>query len=383
MRALIAFDAYLLALLAAAARGLRRPPPVAHRRLRFAVLVPARDEEATIGATLASLRALDRPAEIIVVADGCTDATAAVAARAGATVWTRPGVGKGAALAWALGRLSDEVDAVAIVDADCTVTPNLLTAFEARLAAGAEAVQARNEVANPEASWAAGLRFASLALMNTVRPLGRATLGLSAGLTGTGMAFSIELLRRCPWASSSLVEDREQHLRFVDAGVRVAFAPEAAVRSPAVPTLARARAQQRRWDGGRWALAREWAPRLLRLDPARLDAALELIVPPQSVLLAAGVAGTVRRATRRRALVALAGQTAFVLGGLAVVRAPAAVWRSLAFAPLLAADKLVLLAGQPRSRAAMRWSWSRWANARSSGSARGARRRPASAQPVK
>jgi hypothetical protein len=383
MRALIAFDAYLLALLAAAARGLRRPPPVTDRRLRFAVLVPARNEEAAIGATLASLRALDRPAEIIVVADGCTDATAEVAAKAGATVWARPGSGKGAALAWALGRLPDDVDAVAIVDADCTVTPNLLTAFEARLTTGAEAVQARNEVANPEASWAAGLRFASLALMNTVRPLGRATLGLSAGLTGTGMAFSTALLQRCPWASSSLVEDREQHLRFVDAGVRVAFAPEAAVRSPAVPTLARARAQQRRWDGGRWALAREWAPRLLRRDPARLDAALELIVPPQSVLLAAGVAATVPRATRRRALVALAGQAAFVLGGLAVVRAPAAVWRSLAFAPLLAADKLVLLAGQPRSRAPMRRSWSRWAYARSSGSARGARRTPASAQPAK
>jgi hypothetical protein len=238
-------------------------------------------------------------------------------------------------------------------------------------------------VANPEASWAAGLRFASLALMNTVRPLGRATLGLSAGLTGTGMAFSTALLRRCPWASSSLVEDREQHLRFVDAGVRVAFAPEAAVRSPAVPTLARAHAQQRRWDGGRWALAREWAPRLLRRDAARLDAALELIVPPQSVLLAAGLAGTVPRVTRRRALVALAGQAAFVLGGLAVVRAPVAVWRSLAFAPLLAADKLILLAGQPCSRAAMRRSWSRWAYARNSGSARGARRTPASAQPAK
>lgn len=356
---LILVDVYLLALLAAAAVGLRRPAPETDRRLRFAVLVPARDEAATIGATLASLRTLDRPAEIIVVADGCSDATAEIAARAGATVWMRPAAGKGAALAWALGRLPGELDAVAIVDADCTVSPNLLSAFEARLAAGADAVQARNEVADPETSWAAGLRFASLALMNTVRPLGRATLGLSAGLTGTGMAFSTALLRRCPWSSSSLVEDREQHLRLVDAGVRVAFAPEAAVRSPAAPTLTAARAQQRRWDGGRWALAREWGPRLVRRDPARLDAALELLVPPQSVLLAIAVAGTLRRASRRRALVALAGQAAFVAGGLAVVRAPAAVWRSLAFAPLLVADRIVRLTGQPRSRAAIRRSWSR------------------------
>jgi hypothetical protein len=102
---------------------------------------------------------------------------------------------------------------------------------------------------------------------------------------------------------------------------------------------------------------------------AQLHAAVELLVPPQSLLLAAGAAGLVPRATRRRALAALAGQTAFILGGLVLVRAPAPVWRALAWAPVLAADKLVLLArptprrwnDQPRSRAAIRRSWSRWA----------------------
>jgi hypothetical protein len=121
---------------------------------------------------------------------------------------------------------------------------------------------------------------------------------------------------------------------------------------------------------------REWAPRLLaagvrRRDVTQLHAALDLLVPPQSVLLAAGVTGALAPATRRTALAALAGQAAFVLGGLALVRAPTAVWRALAFAPVLAADKLILLtrlssgrgprgwADQPRSRAAMRRSWSR------------------------
>jgi hypothetical protein len=39
----------------------------------------------------------------------------------------------------------------------------------------------------------------------------------------------------------------------------------------------------------------------------------------------------------------LSGQGAFVLGGLALMRAPAPVWRALAFAPALAVWKLVLL----------------------------------------
>jgi hypothetical protein len=389
-------NAYLLALLAAAWRGMRTPvPPRGPADLRFAVLVPARDEEAVIGDCLASLRALDYPAgrfATIVIADHCSDGTAAVAARAGATVWERRdgADGKGAALAWALDRL-EGADAVVVVDADCTVSPNLLAVFEAHLAAGAHVVQAAHGIANPEASWAAALSFASLELMSIVRPLGASTLGASAGLHGSGMAFSAELLSRLPWTARSLVEDREQHLALVAAGERVAFAREADVRSPAPVTLGQSRGQQVRWEAGRLALTRTWLPRLARRrDPAALHAAAELLVPPQSVLLAAGAAAVLPRSTRPIGLAALAAQAVFICGGLRLVRAPAVVWRALALSPALAVFKLWLLAqprpqawGQTRSRPAMRRSWSRRTYARSSGSARGARRAPASAQPAR
>jgi cellulose synthase/poly-beta-1,6-N-acetylglucosamine synthase-like glycosyltransferase len=358
-RALIALpNAYLLALLAAAWLQTRRsPPPCTPGRMRFAVLVPARDEEAVIGDCLASLRALDHPAdrfETIVIADRCSDGTAAVAARAGATVWERRSGedGKGAALAWALERLArerPEVDAVAMVDADCTVSPNLLAAFEAHLLAGARAVQAAYGIANPDASWVAALRYASLELMNVVRPLGASAFGGSAGLYGTGMAFRAELLARRPWTARSLVEDREQHLSLVAAGERVAFAREASVRSPAPTTLGASRGQQRRWESGRVALILRWLPTLLgrglrRRDAAQLHAAVDLVIPPQSILLAAAVAAAARRPTRPAALANLAAQAAFVTGGLALVRAPAVVWRALAASPALAAFKLTLLA---------------------------------------
>ena len=361
--ALAPLNLYLLGLLGAAARGASRATPRAKSpgRLRFAVVVPAHDEEASLGATLASLGAVTYSPELvetIVIADNCSDRTAEIAAAAGATVWERRGSagGKGAALEWAIARVlakREACDAVAIVDADCTVAPNLLFALDVRLRAGAVAVQTVYEVANPSASATAALRYASFALINLVRPLGKATLGLSAGLLGTGMAFRRELLAERPWTARSLVEDQEYHLELVAAGVRVVFAPETWVRSAMPTSLARSRSQQLRWDAGRGALIRCWTPRLLaaaarQRDPARAHAALEPLVPPQSVLLAANTAGAVlalggTRAVRRAGLANLALQGAFVTGGLALARAPAAVWRALAVAPALAVWKLLLL----------------------------------------
>lgn len=71
-----------------------------------AVCVPARDEATTIGETVRSLAAVRRAGlvdEIVVVDDGSTDATAAIAAEAGARVRPTgsvagPGTGKGEAL---------------------------------------------------------------------------------------------------------------------------------------------------------------------------------------------------------------------------------------------------------------------------------------------
>jgi hypothetical protein len=412
------FNAYLLVVLAAAVWGRRRRPPAAGTTTTFAIVVPARDEERSIAASVASLLAVDYPAdrrEVIVVADHCTDATAAVAARAGATVWTRSGgdEGKGAALAWAFarvleGRAGAGIEAVVVVDADCAVAPNLLAALDGRVRDGARAVQVAYRVGNADASRVAALRYASFALINEVRPLAKSTLGLSAGLFGTGMAFTRDVVARRGWTARSLVEDQEQHLALVAAGERVVFAPETCVVSAMPTSLGRAGSQQLRWDAGRAALIRRWTPRLLadaarERDGVRLHAALEPLVPPQSLLLALNAAGLVTARGRRLAVANLAAQAVFVAGGLAIVRAPAPVWRALAFAPVFAAHKLAALvrlaAGrgpsgwvrterepQPtaaRSRRPMRRSWSRRTYARSSGSARGARRSAARTQPAR
>jgi cellulose synthase/poly-beta-1,6-N-acetylglucosamine synthase-like glycosyltransferase len=235
----------------------------------------------------------------------------------------------------------------------------------ARFEAGAAAVQASDVVANPEASWSSALRYASFALIDTARPLGKSTLGLSCGLFGTGMGFSRAILERRPWSAGSLAEDQEHHAALVAAGERVAFIPEASVSSAMPAALRDARSQHLRWETGRWQLLRR-TPALVRQairrrNPDLLHVALEPLVPPQAPLLAGGglvaliSALSGARAATWLALIALGGQAAFVVGGLALVRAPAAVWRALALAPLLVAWKLLLWARVLTGRGPSDW----------------------------
>ena len=183
-----------------------------------------------------------------------------------------------------------------VVDADATASPNLLRAFSSRLAAGADAVQSDNQVGNPQASWRTQLLAVAFALVNGVRSLARERLRLSCALSGTGMCFSTALLRAVPHEAASLAEDLEYGIALACAGRRVAFAPEALVRSDMSPTARGGRSQRARWEDGRRLLARRHALGLLRRgiatrDLVLLDLGLDLLVPPLSTLGAAAAAG--------------------------------------------------------------------------------------------
>jgi hypothetical protein len=239
---------------------------------------------------------------VIVVADNCRDATAERARRAGAEVLVRDDPerrGKGRALGFAFERILAErrADAVVVVDADASVSPNLLRAFSARLAAGARAVQSENLVGNPYASWRTGIIAVAFALIHTVRSLARERLGLSCGLSGTGMCFTTALLREVPHRASSIVEDLEYGIQLGLAGHRVAYAGEAWVRSDMSTSGEGGRAQRARWEDGRRQMARRNALTLLRRgiasrDPVLVDLGVDLVVPPLSTLGAAAAAGT-------------------------------------------------------------------------------------------
>ena len=291
-----------LALLAVVAK--RGVAPRGSDAVRFDVIVPAHDEEASVGATVESLLAQDYPRDafrVVVVADNCTDATAARAHASGAQVLERTDAsrrGKGFALAMAFERSLDrgDVDAVVVVDADTRASHNLLRALAARLAAGERAVQAEYGVRNPDASWRTRLMVLAMALFHTLRSRARERLGLSCGLRGNGMAIACSALREVPYDAFSIVEDVEYGVRLGLAGHRVAYAGEATVLGEMPSTARGATSQRARWESGRRALRQAFALPLVRRGLAEQDAVLldlgtDLLVPPLARLVAWIVAG--------------------------------------------------------------------------------------------
>jgi 1,2-diacylglycerol 3-beta-glucosyltransferase len=271
------------------------PPPRSSRQLRFDVIVPAHDEATGVAGVVANLRALDWPADafrVIVVADNCTDDTAAVARAAGAQVLERRDTslrGKGHALelAFKLSLARGWATAVVVIDADSRASANLLEAFAARIESGAEVIQAHYGVLNALVSWRTRLLSIALTAFHRVRSRARERLRLSCGIRGNGWCITHRLLGRVPHRAHSLAEDVEYGIDLGLAGFRVQYADEADVAAMMVSGERAARTQRQRWEGGRRLLIRTKLLPLLRAAAAPggwvcLDLALDLLIPPLS-----------------------------------------------------------------------------------------------------
>lgn len=263
---------YLLMVAFAAFSGRRTPRRLlAPPRRRFAVVVPAHDEEEGIGSTLTNLFALDYPRDlfaVVVVADNCTDATAAVARRSGATVLERNDPdrrGKGYALRFAFATLMEErFDAFVVVDADSVLDRDFLRVMNDRLLCGDKVIQAWYGLSNPDVNPLTYVLHVGNVVENLLFYAGKTRLGLPAVLRGNGMCFAREVLAEVPWDSFSVVEDSEYTLRLVRRGIAIPFAAETRVLARQPETLAQARTQRVRWASGNMQLTKGHAFRLLR-----------------------------------------------------------------------------------------------------------------------
>jgi 1,2-diacylglycerol 3-beta-glucosyltransferase len=352
----------VLVLLSRQEPGPRALPP----HLRFDLIVPSHNEEENIAKTVKALLAIDYPRElfrVVVVADNCVDATAALAAEAGAEVIVRNDAtlrGKGYALELAFQKsLEGKAGAVVVIDADTVVTKNLLTAFAARIEKGACAVQADYAVRNPDASWRTRLMSIAFSAFHQLRSTGRERLGVSCGLRGNGMCFTREVLGKVPHNAFSIVEDVEYGIRLGEQGFRVHHAGDAHVYGEMVSGEQASRSQRRRWEGGRLQLAKLHGPRLLRKgfvqgSPLLLDLGIDVLMPPLSILALSDAAGFVAAA-----LLAVFGGSllpllawsfcvlvllAYVLRGWQISGTGARGLRDLFFAPVYVIWKIALSA---------------------------------------
>ena len=238
--------------------------------IRLAVIVPAHNEEALIASCVESLliSAAGSETRIIAVAHNCSDHTADLAAKAGAeaVAYNDPQArGKGAALKFGLEYAASlGMDASLMVDADSTVSSNLVGLVHKALANGAEAVQCRYEMESSAKRPASRLTALAFRGFNVVRATGRDRLGLSAGIMGNGFALRQDLLTQNPYQSISVVEDLEHHVQLVLAGRKVQFIENARVWSGMPPSKQGEATQRSRWEGGRANAAVTWFGPLLR-----------------------------------------------------------------------------------------------------------------------
>lgn len=291
---------------------------------RLLVLIPAHDEAAGIAGCVESVLAqwTADPADVIVIADNCSDDTAERARAAGARVLIRTDParpGKPWALRWTLEQVPlDPYDAVVIVDADTTIEPGFFRSLEAAGPLRRGAVQGCILPANEADNWLtllAGL-FAR-ARYDFLYPL-RARAGLNVPLTGNGMCIGADVLRE-GWQDLSLTEDLELYARLTASGRPIRYAAGARVRAEEARTLRQSAGQRERWARGRWGVFRRFAGPLLRSDAIsttqKADALLELGMPSPVIRLAASMAIIAIAAFALRGPLAVAG----ILGGVGLV----------------------------------------------------------------
>lgn len=275
-----------------------KPMAMASVLPRFAVLVPAHNEEYGIGETVLAIRR-DLPPEcrVLVVADNCSDSTAERAANAGAEVVERHDVarrGKGYALAAGLNALAESPpEAVIFLDADCRLNEGGFALLARACVAGGGPVQSGNiMLANVAGTQQSRLAEFAWRIKNDMRPTGYARLDMPCQLLGTGMALPWRCIKPDNFATGHVTEDMLIGIELAVSGFAPRFVRAAMVTSFFPQTAAAQHEQKRRWMHGHLALIRSHVPKLAmaalrKWDIRLLAMAADILVPPLGLLAAA------------------------------------------------------------------------------------------------
>jgi cellulose synthase/poly-beta-1,6-N-acetylglucosamine synthase-like glycosyltransferase len=261
-----------------------------------AIIIPAHNESAGVLGTLTDLMPqLSANDRLIVVADNCSDDTAALAASAGAEVIERIDlvrIGKGYALAHGLAHLNDKPpEFVIFIDADCRVQRDMIARLKLACATFDTPVQACFlMVAAEQSPIDHTLAEFAWIVKNWARPLGLLALGFPVQLMGTGMIFPWKQIRSVVLASDNLAEDLKLGLDLTAAGHAPRFYPQVVGTSEFPLSTKGTDSQRQRWVQGHVGMILEEAPKLLlraliKRNWRLLVLVVDLMVPPLSLLV--------------------------------------------------------------------------------------------------
>jgi cellulose synthase/poly-beta-1,6-N-acetylglucosamine synthase-like glycosyltransferase len=296
---------YYYVLLGASVTKLRRAEEqeVREEDVKFALIIPAHNEEPVIERTVSNLLKMKYQRslfDIVVIADNCEDQTASVARESGAICVERnnePAGRKGFAISWYLENVlpdDQSYEALIIIDADSQPLPDFLRLMSNRLRAGGAVLQGKHVISNPEDSIFTRMADIDMRINNRLRNQARTNMGLSCRLMGDAMCFERTVLEKYPWGAHSLVEDREYGIQLIGRGIRIEYVREAMSLGQAASGWSRAKSQRMRWTGGVQSLRRRFVKNLIvsgirDRNLSAIDQAIELILPPFSILTAVAV----------------------------------------------------------------------------------------------
>ena len=226
---------------------------------KFAVLIPAHNEEAVIASVINSVLKQNYPKklfDVYVIADNCTDKTADIACKYNVTTITRFNkneIGKVYALDNTIDIIKNNhknYTAYAFIDADNLVDPNFLKEMNKELCKGNKAVQGYVDSKNPFDSWITSSYTLCFSYLNRIFQMSRYYLGLTNIIFGSGFVVNSEIIEKYGFDAYTLTEDLEYTLRLNMKDIKISFAPHEVVYAENPLDMTESWYQRKRWAQG-------------------------------------------------------------------------------------------------------------------------------------
>lgn len=232
----------------------------AKQQHKYAIVIPARNEEAVIANLLNSIKRQDYPAELIttfVVADNCTDRTAEVARANGAICYERfndTDRTKGFALQFLFERIAedygiDSFEGYFVFDSDNLLNKDYVMKMNDSFDAGEKIITSYRNTKNFDENWVASTYAIHWLRSIRFRHRARSVFRLATNIQGTGFLFASELVKD-GWKYTSLTEDRAFTADAVAHGYAISYNDEAEFFDEQPTSLRIALRQRIRWSKG-------------------------------------------------------------------------------------------------------------------------------------
>lgn len=260
---------------------------------KFAVIIPARDEEKVIGNLLESLKEQNYPRQlydIYVLPNNCTDNTKEISANNGANIIECYAKieSKGDALKYAFNYLKDEdYKAYIIFDADNVVHPDFIKEMNFALNNGYEIAQGYRDSKNPKDTWISSSYSLHYMIQNTFVNNARRNIRQSSFLNGTGVMISKRVINEKGYEVKTMTEDIELTVKSAIDNVKIEFVKNAITYDEQTTNFKDSWKQRKRWSIGTiQCLNIYWKDLLKQKSFASIDTIIFLLAP---ILQVAGV----------------------------------------------------------------------------------------------